>query len=230
MTVQIQLPMIRQYLNAVAEHTGAVLITGAISEVGSKTYTSVNAIDPDGKMLFEYHKQHLVPFGEYVPFKEFLPIKKLTAGFEDYDAGDGDAILDLSLEKGNLKIRPLICYESVFADEVKANAADLLINFTNNAWFGNSSGPYQHFYIGKFRAIENGIPMITVANNGISGVVDAMGRIISKTKINDIVALDCLIPKKVLSNTARDYTMGYLAMVFMIALVMVLRYFCIKLR
>ena len=227
-TAPIQLPVIRKYLNDVAKISGAILITGAVSEFGGKNYTSANAIDSSGKMLFEYHKQHLVPFGEYVPWKEFLPIKKLTAGFEDYTAGEGDRTFTLKLQKSTLKVRPLICYESVFASEVKAKDADLLLNLTNNAWYGDSAGPYQHFYIGKFRAIESGIPIVTVANNGISGAVDPIGRVISNTKIDDVVALDCLIPQKILHGTIYNSTIGYFLLMFIIFGAMALRSFCIK--
>ena len=229
-TAPVQLLVIRKYLNDVAKETGAVLITGAVSDAGGKVYTSINAINPSGEMIFEYHKHHLVPFGEYVPFKEFLPIKKLTAGFEDYSVGEGVGVVSLALNNHILKIRPLICYESIFADEVKAGEADLLINFTNNAWYGDSSGPYQHFYMGKFRAIENGIPIINVANNGVSGVIDGVGRIISNTKINDIVALDCLVPNRISTATLFKSTAGYFILGLLIALVAALRNFCIKLQ
>ena len=227
-TAPIQLPIIRKYLNDVAKISGALLITGSVSESGGKHYTSASAIDPFGNMIFEYHKRHLVPFGEYVPWKEFLPIKKLTAGFEDYAAGEGDKVFTIEVRKTKLKIRPLICYESVFGSEVKAEDADLLLNLTNNAWYGDSAGPYQHFYIGKFRAIESGIPMVTVANNGISGVVDSMGRIISKTKIDDIITLDSLIPQKMQKGTIYNSTIGYFFIIFIIFGAITLRSFCIK--
>ena len=222
-TAPIELPIMRNYLNDVAKESGAILITGALSESDGKNYTSANAIDPSGNMLFEYHKQHLVPFGEYVPWKEFLPIKKLTDGIEDYTPGTGERIVSLTLSNNILKIRPLICYESVFASEVKAEGVDLLLNLTNNAWYGDSPGPYQHFYIGKFRAIESGIPMITVANNGVSGVVDAVGRVISKTKIDDIMVLDGLIPKAIAYGTVYNSRVGYLWVIFMLLGMMMLR-------
>jgi len=134
----------------------------------------------------------------------------------------------LELKKHRLKVRPLICYESVFASEVQAEDVDLLLNLTNNAWYGDSAGPYQHFYIGKFRAIENGIPMITAANNGISGVIDPIGRIISATKINDIVALDGLMPQKLSSGKTFYTTIGHLVLIVIILGVIVLRSFCIR--
>jgi len=220
-TAPIQLPIIRKYLNDVAKISNAILITGGVSEIDSKNYTSANAIDPSGKMMFEYHKEHLVPFGEYVPWKDFLPIKKLTAGFEDYTPGRGVKTFVLELKKHR-------CYESVFASEVQAEDVDLLLNLTNNAWYGDSAGPYQHFYIGKFRAIENGIPMITAANNGISGVIDPIGRIISATKINDIVALDGLMPQKLSSGKTFYTTIGHLVLIVIILGVIVLRSFCIR--
>ena len=227
-TAPVQAPIIRKYLNNIAKISGAILITGAVSESGVNVYTSANAVDPAGHMLFEYHKQHLVPFGEYVPWKEFLPIKKLTDGFQDYTQGTGERVFRVKTKNAELKIRPLICYESVFAREIESEDADLLLNLTNNAWYGDSAGPYQHFYIGKFRAIESGIPMVTAANNGISGVVDPVGRILSHTKINDIVALDCIIPQKISSGTIRGSTASYFFVIFLIVATVMLRRFCAK--
>ena len=224
-TAPIQNKMVRKYLNDVAKKTGAILMTGTISEQGGKFYTSVDAIDPSGRLLFEYHKHHLVPFGEYVPWENFLPIKKLTAGMESYSAGDGEKIFTLP---NGLKIRPLICYESIFAHESYTAEADFFVNFTNNAWYGDSNGPYQHFYISKFRAIESNIPMIVVANNGVSGVIDAVGRVISKTKINYIMALDATIPKKLFHLSVYRYTLSYFFATFLIFLSFATRSFYTK--
>lgn len=225
-TAPVQNKFVRKYLNDVAQQSGAILITGAVSESGGKVYTSVDAINSSGKLLFEYHKHHLVPFGEYVPWRNFLPIKKLTVGMEDYSPGDGEKVFAVN----NIKIRPLVCYESIFAAETYTKDADLFVNFTNNAWYGDSNGPYQHFYISKFRAIESNIPMIVVANNGISGVIDGAGRIIAKTNIDDIMSLDSYVPQKILHSMNSVNTIGYFLVMSVILLAFATRGFCIKLR
>jgi apolipoprotein N-acyltransferase len=95
-------------------------------------------------------------------------------------------------------IWPLICYESIFPYEVRVSnkSTDVIINITNDAWYGNSSGPYQHFEISRMRAIENGLPLLRTANNGITAFIDPLGRVLAKTKLNDITILDNFIPKK----------------------------------
>ncbi|MEY3197015.1 MAG: Apolipoprotein N-acyltransferase [Pseudomonadota bacterium] len=218
-TAPIQLQPVRNFLNIVAKETNAILVTGTVSHIEDKLYTSIDAISPSGKILFEYHKKHLIPFGEYVPLKNILPIKKLTHGIIDYTAGTTDAVFNII----GLKTRPLICYETVFAKEAISNDVDIFLNITNNAWYGKSAGPYQHFYIGKFRSIENSIPLITAANNGISGIIDPMGRILNQTHLDDITALDAFIPKKYNSpiyTKLGDF--GILLIIFMVILLRII--------
>lgn len=185
--------------------TGAILVTGGITDNGKddedyQVYTTLYALNQDGEKLFEYRKSHLVPFGEYMPFKTIIPFKKLTHGFIDYTKGVANIV---KLEQLNLVVRSLICYESIFPSEVriKNNIADVIINITNDAWYGNSAGPYQHFYISRMRAVENGLPMIRVANNGISAIIDPLGRIIKKLDLNQIGFIDGFIPRKLISAT-----------------------------
>ncbi len=192
-----------------------LLITGAIShnfeqiaermnsfgknediEEQVRLYGTILAIDEEGNEIFEYRKHHLVPFGEFVPFKNFLPIKKITPGLISQTPGK----LGKKFEgyKNIPPFRPLICYESIFSSEVRygLTKCEWLLNITNDAWYGNSSGPYQHFQISRIRAIENGLPLIRVGNNGITAVIDPLGRIIKKTKLNQITAIDTKLPKK----------------------------------
>ena len=163
-------------------------------------YTSLITIDSDGNLLFDYHKSHLVPFGEYMPFTGYLPIKKLTSGIVDYTPGTREIMY---LKSFNLYIHPLICYESIFAEEVRISnsEADMIVNVTNDAWYGKSSGPYQHFEISRIRSVENGLPMIRAANNGISAIIDPLGRVLGSLDLNQIAALDGYIPLKLLLPT-----------------------------
>ncbi|AXU06430.1 apolipoprotein N-acyltransferase [Rickettsia japonica] len=205
LVVPDDIPQVKSKLLKMLNSTNAILITGGISDNKKQgdefeLYSAMYALDKNNHKLFEYHKSHLVPFGEYMPLKKILPFKKLTHGLMDYKEGNGGLVY---LEKYNLKIKPLICYESIFSDFVRTNneIADVIINITNDAWYGKSSGPYQHFHISRSRAVENGLPMIRVANNGISAIVDPFGRTIKKLNLNEINYTQDLIPKKLISPT-----------------------------
>jgi apolipoprotein N-acyltransferase len=178
------------------------LLTGAVGETfkdnASISHVGMYGINSLGNITAKYEKIHLVPFGEYIPFKSFLPIKKLTHGLTDYSPGLGGEII----LKG-LKIRPLICYEVIFPEEIKAKSTlvNLMINISNDAWYGKSSGPYQHFYTTQMRSVENGIPILRTANSGISAVIDPVGRVLKRTKLNAITYIDSYIPKQLSGNT-----------------------------
>lgn len=187
------------------ENKEAILITGGITSNEQQgdnfeIYTSLYALNKKGKQLFEYHKSHLVPFGEYMPLKQILPLKKLTPGLLDYTAGDGKVV---NLENPFITIKPLICYEAIFPDFVRTSnkVADLIINVTNDAWYGRSVGPYQHLQISRMRSVENGLPMLRTANNGISAIIDPVGRIIQFLPLNEVGYIDHLVPTKLKSPT-----------------------------
>lgn len=146
-------------------------------------YNSAFLIDPQGNALGKYDKTHLVPFGEYVPLKKWLPfLGKLVAQVGDFSRGNtGDTI---AWHNGKLAV--FICYEAIFpyiTRAMVANGANLLVNITNDAWYGRSSAPYQHFTIALFRAVENRRALIRAANTGISGFVDPAGRILDSTAL-----------------------------------------------
>lgn len=166
---------------------GAYFLVGSPSfERGPRRvdyYNSAYLIDPQGKVLGKYDKAHLVPFGEYVPFKRWLPfLGKLVEQVGDFSRGDiGETI---GWTYGKLGV--LICYEGIFPNISQAmvrNGANLLVNITNDAWYGRSSAPYQHFSMIVFRAIENRRALIRSANTGISGFVDPVGRTLGKTAL-----------------------------------------------
>jgi apolipoprotein N-acyltransferase len=143
-------------------------------------FNSAVLFSPSGEMTAKYDKTHLVPFGEYVPLKRFLPfIKKLTAGVGDFKEGPGPVPLKF-ISDG---IGMLICYEAIFPEIARGavkNGAAVLVNITNDAWFGKSSAPYQHFDMSALRAVENRVFLLRSANTGISGVVDPTGRVRKK--------------------------------------------------
>ena len=127
-----------------------------------------------------------------------IPLQKITYGTIDYTPGKRDILYLNSL---NLHIQPLVCYESVFSEQVRImnSEADLIVNITNDAWYGNSSGPYQHFSNAKFRSVESGLPVIRSSNKGISAIIDPYGREIKKLSLNgqDVITLvQRLLPPK----------------------------------
>jgi apolipoprotein N-acyltransferase len=194
---------IHKLLLDMLSHKNAILITGSITDNNKsrnhndfQIYSSMIALSHDrNALLFEYHKSHLVPFGEYMPLKNILPMKKLTPGLLDYSEGERKIVM---IDKWNLLIKPLICYESIFPEFVRTSNmdVDVIINITNDAWYGQSSGPYQHFHISRMRAVENGIPLIRVANHGISAIIDNVGRIIQQTSLGEIAIIDGFLPDK----------------------------------
>ncbi|WP_404933640.1 apolipoprotein N-acyltransferase [Nitratireductor sp. L15S-10] len=145
---------------------------GETAEVGG-LLNSLLAVDHTGKVVADYDKIRLVPFGEFTPLKGFPGIAKLTAGDIDYVPGSDSSPLTLPALP---PFRVLICYEAIFPSP-KVNEERWLLNVTNDAWFGLSAGPYQHFLSARARSIESGLPMIRAANSGISAVVDGYGRI-----------------------------------------------------
>jgi apolipoprotein N-acyltransferase len=179
-------PLTEKVLEGV-RRLGAYFLVGSPSfEKGPRRvdyYNSAYLIDPQGNVLGKYDKAHLVPFGEYVPLKRWLPfLGKLVEQVGDFSRGDiGDTI-----EWTYGKLGVLICYEGIFADisqTMVRNGSNLLVNITNDAWYGRSSAPYQHFSMTVFRAIENRRALIRSANTGISGFVDPAGRILGETAL-----------------------------------------------
>jgi apolipoprotein N-acyltransferase len=159
----------------------------------AQIWNSIEAIDGEGAIRAQYDKAHLVPFGEYVPFGDVLPVTKITPGSIDLSAGPGPRTLTLA---GLPAFSPIICYEAIFPGAVVDGHARpaWILNLTNDAWYGRSSGPYQHFAIARTRAIEEGLPLVRVANNGISGVVDPVGRVVARTRLDSVGYADVALP------------------------------------
>lgn len=146
-------------------------------------YNTAYLLDSSGDIKDSYSKVHLVPFGEYVPLKEYLPfIHKLTEQSGDFYSGRKGETLNF----GHAKVGVQICFEVIFQNLSRAmvqNKANILITITNDAWFGQSSAPFQHFSMVKFRAIENRRAVARSANTGISGFIDPAGREIASTEL-----------------------------------------------
>ena len=161
---------------------GSVLLKG--SENGKSLLSnSVIMLSPGTDAVEVYDKIHLVPFGEYVPLGNLFPfIKKLVVAIGDFVHGKEITVMNAPFAK----IGNLICYEIAFPGLVRKfvdKGANLIVTVTNDAWFGRTSAPYQHFSMAVFRAIENRVPVARSANTGISGFIDSRGRIIQKSDI-----------------------------------------------
>jgi apolipoprotein N-acyltransferase len=168
-------------------------ISGRTLLFGSPSYEEENGkisfinsaylLRPDGVVSGRYDKVHLVPYGEYVPLRQFFPfIGKLVAGVADFRPGRG---FDPLFSDGH-RFGVMICYEGIFpeiARNYKRNRADLLVNITNDAWFGKTSAPYQHLSMTVFRAVENRLYLVRAANTGVSAVIDPTGMILSRTDL-----------------------------------------------
>ena len=177
---------------------GGVLLTGALRvdmapDSGQRRiWNSLLAITSNGSIPAMYDKHQLVPFGEFVPLRRVLPLSKITPGDTDFSRGDGAKTLAV---EGVLLFRPLICYEVIFPGLSAAMPRpQWLVNITNDAWYGNSSGPYQHLAAARLRAIEQGLPLVRAANTGISAVIDPYGRVLQSLPLGTRGIIDQKLP------------------------------------
>jgi apolipoprotein N-acyltransferase len=165
---------------------------------GSRFWNSLRILEQDGEATEVYDKAHLVPFGEYIPFGDLAADWFGITAFASqagrtYTAGAGPKVLNLGRFG---KVLPLICYEAVFPEEVNAapERPDWILQVTNDAWFGVWTGPFQHFAQARLRAIEQGLPLVRVANTGVTAVVDARGRVVAELPFGTVGALDAVLP------------------------------------
>ncbi|MEZ4598853.1 MAG: apolipoprotein N-acyltransferase [Syntrophotaleaceae bacterium] len=172
--------------------TGAYLLMGSPAyEAGSEGEQYLNSaflLSPEGRILGRSDKVHLVPFGEYVPLGRLLPfVDKLVVGIGDFSPGK---VSPLQMNGGRIGV--LVCFESIFpelARDYVRQGSDLLVNITNDAWFGRSSAPYQHLAMSRFRAVENRVWVARAANTGISAFISPSGEIVAKSPLFERLAL-----------------------------------------
>ncbi len=199
---------------------GAVLVTGAARQEGGAPagaagfaqllgagarpsyFNAVQVISREGRILDSYDKVHLVPFGEYLPLRAILErlglhhFVHVPGGFE---AGAARHILAVP---GLPDVAPLICYEAIFPGEVtptqpSARRPGLMLNVTNDGWFGMTAGPHQHFAQARLRAIEEGLPVVRAANTGISAIIDPYGRVLAQLPLGAEGVLDGALPQRI---------------------------------
>ncbi|MDR2777359.1 MAG: apolipoprotein N-acyltransferase [Rickettsiales bacterium] len=172
-----------------------VLVTGAlrIERACPEIFNSLIVIR-DSKIVDYYDKYHLAPFGEFIPFSDLFTFLTAITGIGNFSRARVKGKL-IEIDSRFPIFSPSICYESIFIDSVnRGGGARLIVNVTNDAWLGRTSGPYQHFNALRFRALESHMPAIRVANSGISGVVDKYGRVLRKTKLGRREVIDVRIP------------------------------------
>jgi len=176
-------PRLQHALITLAQTTQTSLVVGSIGVDPSpdgglpKTYNSALIVGPDGSRVGRYDKIHLVPFGEYIPFRNLLFFaRKLTGRVSSFDRGDVRKVFRL---KGH-RYGVFICYEAVFADEVRQFArlgAEVLVNISDDGWYGDTSAPWQHLNMARMRAIENRRWLLRDTNNGVTAAIDPYGRV-----------------------------------------------------
>ena len=193
-SVYLPISLVQGEIAEVAQ--GAYVIVGYQNNFADHQYfNTFGIISPNGDLEAEYHKSRLVPFGEYLPFA------KLAAFFgvqrDAFSAGNGPSTLHIP---GIGNIQPLICYEGIFPQFVGATdiRPELLVLITNDAWFGEGQGPAQHFAQARARAIELGLPMVRVANRGVSTVIDGKGAYGTSLQGDDVGFIDLAIPASLL--------------------------------
>ena len=185
---------------------GGLLITGMISYHYNQDrympYNSIAVIDAQGNVRGYYHKSHLVPFGEYIPWRKYLPsfLRPIANTIGQFGQGKGPSTLQLN---DFPSIGGAVCYEIIFPHSVidQKQRPDVLVNVTNDGWYGDSAGPYQHWTTVKFRAVEEGITIIRAANNGISGMINAYGQEKGIMSHNQVGVSDITLEKSLEKST-----------------------------
>ncbi|MDO8290694.1 MAG: apolipoprotein N-acyltransferase [Parvibaculum sp.] len=186
---------------------GATLMTGSVRGEPAPEgppdrlqyfYNSFYTVNSDGQIVATYDKSHLVPFGEYLPYHRWLEkigLRKLTQIQGSFDEGPGPQTLTVADVPS---FSPLICYEIIFPGNVISprERPYWIVNVTNDAWFGPSSGPYQHLDQARLRAVEQGLPVARSANTGVSALIDPYGRIVASLPLNSEGIIDVALPPR----------------------------------
>lgn len=197
-------PRLHTTLSSIAQETHAYVLAGDLGTVpgdSSELYNSAQLVAPNGDWVARYDKIHLVPFGEYVPLKglfDLVHLRRLVQESGNFVPGTERMVLPVH----SYKLGTFICYESSYPDEVRefvAHGASLLVNVSNDGWFGDSPAPWQHLRMARMRAIENQRWLLRSTNTGITASIDPFGRIVQQARRNVRVAID--VPYGVVTET-----------------------------
>jgi apolipoprotein N-acyltransferase len=188
-------PRLRETLSSIAQQTHAYVLAGTVGAVPGDPnglYNSAQLVAPSGRWLARYDKIHLVPFGEYVPLKglfDLVHFNRLVQDVGNFVPGTERMVLPVN----GYKLGTFICYESAYPDEVRqfvANGAQVLVNISNDGWFGNGAAPWQSLAMTRMRAIENERWVLRSTNTGITVSIDPFGRIVQQAQRNVRVAVN----------------------------------------
>jgi apolipoprotein N-acyltransferase len=164
---------------------------------------------PTKKILNFYNKVNLVPFGEFLPFENILKafgLRVITNNYQSFSKGNKREIMEINMEGFSLKILPLICYEIIYSGKISKNSNfDLIINISEDGWFGKSIGPKQHFVHSIFRAVESGKYLLRSANNGIAAIINPLGIVEQKVELGKSGYVDFKEAKKIQSTLFSKY-------------------------
>ncbi len=184
-SIPSEMRLLSNITKKVLKNPKSILIVGLLRTEEDSVFNSLVFVNSKGEIIYKYDKIKLVPFGEYIPFRNYLkPISDFLPP-KDFSKG---SLKPNPLIDGFGEIIPLICYEILFVDEIlnrKSKKTNLLVNITNDAWFGETIGPYQHLALAKIKSVEFGLPLVRVANTGISVFISPYGEIISKIPLNN---------------------------------------------
>ncbi|MGA8309216.1 MAG: apolipoprotein N-acyltransferase, partial [Terriglobales bacterium] len=204
-------PVFREAVSNIAREAQTWMLVGSLGvrnagdtpERATQLYNSASLVSPGGEWVARYDKTHLVPFGEYVPFKRVFGFAGgLTKEVGDFSAGTSRA----PLQAGDSKLGVFICYESIFPDEIRqlaANGAEVLVNISNDGWYGDSGAYAQHLKQARMRAVENSRWLLRDTNTGVAATIDPYGRVVSTIPRKIRAALDA---PYALTNVTTFYT------------------------
>jgi apolipoprotein N-acyltransferase len=189
--------------------TGAVRLDSAGADGQKRFYNALQVVGADGVISASYDKQHLVPFGEYLPFSDLLTglgLRQFISTPGGFSPGSLNRLMSVP---GLPTFIPLICYEVIFPWAVRnqQERPQFVVNLTNDAWFGETFGPYQHFEQARMRAVETGLPLVRSANTGISGMIDPYGRVIKQLPIGQSGVIDAKLPKAIATPLAQRHSL-----------------------
>jgi apolipoprotein N-acyltransferase len=190
-----------------------LLLIGINNQITNKEginyFNSFSIYDHNLELLNFYNKVNLVPFGEFLPFEnklKALGLRSITNNYQSFSKGKGREIMEINREGFSIKILPLICYEIIYSGKIFTNSNfDLIINISEDGWFGNSIGPKQHFTHSIFRAIESGKYLLRSANNGIAAIINPLGIIEQKVEYGKSGYIDFKEAKKIQSTLFAKY-------------------------
>lgn len=221
-------PTRRQLISQILNNKGGAVLTGFPRRQrdpgATRIYNSFVAIDDKGQMQGVYDKNHLVPFGEYIPgfirsVASVIGLDRMFTGGQDFSHGETENTVVID---GMPPVGVLICYEVIFPGKVVNSDVrpEWLLNVTNDAWYGNSTGPRQHLLQTRIRSIEEGLPLIRSASTGISAIIDPYGRVVKKIALNTRGVIKSELPRKLQNRTLysvyKEWTFACIAAILII--------------